>query len=597
MTRARVAVALLLATACVVAAAVRPCAAGTPYDLDAGREVERRAPATGRAARLPDVERASSARVDAVPDTGDGASNEELARALQNLQATEWIDRLTGLYALQRMGGSAIAPVAPRIAPLLADDNGSVRIESAECLFRIGSPAVPLLVDALSSRDDDTRALAARTLGRIGLGARAAVPALEGMRDDPSPDVAENVAFALPMIAPHGPRDWLWKLGFEIEDEPWGIPILFGAFVALVLGRLVWNTRRREREAAGPGGAEAMWRTVSASPPAASASADDDPAEDADDGIDDDEPNDDDEEGGLRDGRLAATRGRGDDADPLQPTQGLPHAAAGLMAMSVAALVAFLGTTKELPDERHGVWHFAGLFFLFGWLFFRIGLAGEREARRARRRRDANTERWLKDRAWDRTGTGPVRTARVWPNVVSLVLWVAFLLPFHTVWALPWSYWGVWIVLGVFDALAAAMLYGVLRNAWHALRTGRCRLRWEGVPVRPGATFAARFETSRALGDGATLEATLRCLRDRAENRVIGEEPAADAEEAWAESRSFRVHDRPEGGSWAQLSFVVPADARGTDSYAARPVRWVVVVSLPMAGPDFTTTFPVPIYH
>ena len=90
---------------------------------------------------------------------------------------------------------------------------------------------------------------------------------------------------------------------------------------------------------------------------------------------------------------------------------------------------------------------------------------------------------------------------------------------------------------------------------------------------------------------------TLRCLRDRAENRVIGDEPAADADEVWAEKRTFRVHDRPEGGSWAQLSFAVPATARGTDSYARRPVRWVVVVAMPLVGPDFRTTFPVPLYR
>lgn len=185
----------------------------------------------------------------------------------------------------------------------------------------------------------------------------------------------------------------------------------------------------------------------------------------------------------------------------------------------------------------------------------------------------------------------------MWPNLLPLALWIGFLLPFHTVWALPWSYWGVWIVLGIFDALAVAMIVGVLLNAWRALRSGRCRLRWEGAPVRPGATFNARFETSRAIGADATLEATLRCLRDRAENRVIGDEPAADAEEVWAEKRSFRVHDRPEGGSWAQLSFLVPAKARGTDSYAVRPVRWVVVVSVAGVGPDLRATFPVPIYR
>jgi hypothetical protein len=589
LTRVRAA-ALLLAVACALGAGAVPCVAGTPYDLHSGRDLERRV--RGPAEPLPDVERAPANAALEAPAASDAAASVELAQALAQLEAAEWIDRLTGLYALQRMG-SAAAPAAPRIAPLLADENGSVRMESAECLFRIGSPAVPLLVDALSSSsNDDARALAARTLGRIGLGARDAVPTLQGLRDDPSPEVAAEVAFALPMIAPHGPREWLAKIGFEIVDEPWGIPILIGAFMILVLGKVLWNAWRTERETAVPGGAEAMWRASSSRPAEEpSPAANEDDTGDAAPAPDDDE----DEDG--QDERITAERRGDEDHDPLQPTQGLPHAGAGLMAMAVAALVAFLGTTKEIPDERHGVWHFAALFFLFGWLFFRIGLAGEREARRARRRREANSERWLKDRAWDREGAGPVRAERVGPNLLPLALWIGFLLPFHTVWALPWSYWGVWIVLGIFDALAVAMIVGVLRNAWRALRSGRCRLRWEGAPVRPGATFNARFETSRAIGSDGKLEATLRCLRDRAENRVIGEEPAADAEEVWAEKRSFRVHDRPEGGSWAQLSFLVPAKARGTDSYAARPVRWVVVVTVEGAGPDLRATFPVPIYR
>ncbi|MBY0279193.1 hypothetical protein K2Z84_27995, partial [Candidatus Binatia bacterium] len=323
----------------------------------------------------------------------------------------------------------------------------------------------------------------------------------------------------------------------------------------------------------------------------------DDDDDDAEVGDGDEAARDDDRPGRFDDGRITAeARGRPDD-DPIQPTQGLPHAVMGLIAMSVAGLVAFLGTLKEVPDERHGVWHFAGLFFLFGWLFFKIGLKGELTARRARARRDASHERWLKDRAWDRTGTGPILAERFAPSLAALALWVGFLLPFHTIWALPWSYWGVWVVLGIFDLIGLAILVAALRRLWRTLRAGRCRLRWDAVPVHPGGTFAARFETSRALGEGQTVEATLRCLRDRAENRVIGDEPAADAEEIWAEKRSFRVHDRPEGGSWAQLSFAIPPKARGTDSYAARPVRWVVAVSMPIAGPDFRTTFPVPIYR
>jgi hypothetical protein len=591
--------------ACVLVLASAAARAGTPYDLDAGRDLERRAPAAdaGSSLDLPDVERPPDAGGNADAPAAAADAQAEFARALQQLGAPEWIDRLTGIYALQRMGADA-APAAPRLAPLLEDENGSVRIESAECLFRIGSPAVPILVVALASRDDGTRALAVRTLGRIGLGARSAVPALDGLRDDPSPDVVEQATFALPLIAPQGPRDWLWKIGFEIGDEPWGIPIVAGVFCALSIVTAGWRARKRSRAkiSVSPRPTDDSLRDMSGAVPSSIATAslegdDDEDDRAARDGTDGDDALLDDEAGDGQGGRAHAEGGAETNDDPLQPTQGLPHAGAGLIAMSVAVLIAFLGSWNEVPEERHGAWHFAGLFFLFGWLFFKIGLKGELTARRARARRDANRERWLKDRAWDRTGTGPIRAERVAPNLAALALWVGFLLPFHTVWALPWSYWGVWVVLGIFDVIGVVILVGTLRRVWWRLRSGRCRLRWDAVPVRPGGTFTARFETARTIGDGTQIEATLRCLRDRGENRVIGDEPAADADEVWAEKRSFRVHDRPEGGSWAQVSFAVPAKARGTSSYAGRPVRWVVVVSMPIAGPDFWTTFPVPIYR
>jgi hypothetical protein len=243
------------------------------------------------------------------------------------------------------------------------------------------------------------------------------------------------------------------------------------------------------------------------------------------------------------------------------------------------------------------VFHFAALFLLFGYLFAKIGFKGAWIERRARRRAQEAHEKWLRDRDWSRDGALPIKADRVAPNVLALALWVAFLTPFHTVWRMPFAWWGVWIVLAIFDAIAVAILVAVLRRIWRRVRVGRCVLRWQGVPVRPGATFSARFESERDLGDGAPLEASLRCLRDRAENRVIGDEAAADADEIYADRKTFQLHGRPEGGAWAQLAFAVPADARGTNSFALRPVRWVVTVALPMAGPDLRCTFPVPIYR
>jgi len=560
---------LLVALAsCVVA----PPARGEEFAVEAARGA------------LPDVERGAGAGI------ATAATTPEIDEALVKLREAEWIDRLTGVYALQRMGADA-APAAPALVAGLADDNGLVRTESAEALYRIGAPSVDLLVAQVASPRPEVRLLAVETLGRIGLPAAAAVPALRAATTDDDADVRDAATFAVSVVQPADVKQWLLKIAYEIGDEPYGIPVVVAAFTAISLiggARSMLRSFRRRRAAS----VVTTGSDVASTPPDLEDDADD---EDADEAADADfSPQDAPVTASPSSARAGSSGAR---ADVVAP-QGLAFAGAGLVAMSVGILVAVLATfTERGVEERHGVYHFAGLFFLFGYLFTKLGLKGAWVARQARRRREANTERWLRDRAWSRDGTGPIRSERVLPNLLALLLWVAFLLPFHTVWRLPLAYWGVWIVLAIFDLIGVAILVAVLRRIWRRLRAGRAFLRWQGVPVRPGGTFSARFETAKRLGGGPPLEAKLRCLRDRSENPVIGDEPAADAEEVYVAEKTFPLHDRPEGGSWAQLSFAVPADARGTDAYSGRPVRWVVTVGLPTAGPDFRTTFPVPIYR
>jgi len=542
----------------------------------------------------------------------------EVAQAVAQMQAPEWIDRLTGVYALQRMGAAA-APASPALVAALHDENGLVRFEAAEALFRIGAPAVPPLAAQVSSERDEVRLVAVQTLGRIGLAAAPALPDLRAATADPTTDVRDAAIFALSVVQPEGARDWVRKLAFEIGDEPYGIPAVFAVFVAissLGLLRSALHARRRRRAAGVPGpdaGAPADPHPPGALGGAAHPTRRPAHGSDADD--DDAEADDADDAGAEEDGDAADDHLAPDDArhagrpakpvargpattDAIVPAQGLALAGAGLVALLVGIGVGLLVTFTE-PDveKRHAVYHFAALFVLFGYLFLKVGVKGAWTARRARQRAATTGERWLRDRAWQRDGTGPIKAERVLPNLVALILWVGFLVPFHTVWRLPFAYWGVWIVLAIFDLIALAILVAVLRRAWRRLRAGRAFLRWQGIPVRPGTTFNARFECSRRLAGGPPLTARLRCLRDRAENPVIGDDPAADADEAYVEEKTFPLHDRPEGGSWAQLSFAVPPKAHGTASYASRPVRWVVTVELPTAGPDFRTTFPVPIYR
>ena len=98
-------------------------------------------------------------------------------------------------------------PEAEHAAPALVKALGSrftdVWQTASFLLGRIGRPAIPPLLDALADRWQDTRqAVVARTLGRIGPAAAAAVPALADELTSEHAHVREAAAEALAQIGP-----------------------------------------------------------------------------------------------------------------------------------------------------------------------------------------------------------------------------------------------------------------------------------------------------------------------------------------------------------------------------------------------------------
>ena len=105
-------------------------------------------------------------------------------------------------WSLGNLGSAAQAAV-PDLARALARDDTNAVVAGA--LARIGpaaGAAVGVLVDGLHSADADRRWRAARTLGRIGPPAASAVPSLTAALSDSSSLVRLHAARALGRIGP-----------------------------------------------------------------------------------------------------------------------------------------------------------------------------------------------------------------------------------------------------------------------------------------------------------------------------------------------------------------------------------------------------------
>jgi HEAT repeat protein/lysophospholipase L1-like esterase len=105
-------------------------------------------------------------------------------------------------WSLGNLGGAAQAAVPALARALSRDDTNAV---VAAALARIGpaaAGAVGVLVEALRSENPDRRWRAARTLGRIGPSAEPAVPLLISALADPNGAVRQHAARALGRIGP-----------------------------------------------------------------------------------------------------------------------------------------------------------------------------------------------------------------------------------------------------------------------------------------------------------------------------------------------------------------------------------------------------------
>lgn len=90
------------------------------------------------------------------------------------------------------------------LVPALNDPDVAVRLAAARAMQRLGSPAVPALLECLAEVDAEHRLAIVRTLGFMGRAARTALPVLTRFDDDAeladaAKGAANNIRFGPPI--------------------------------------------------------------------------------------------------------------------------------------------------------------------------------------------------------------------------------------------------------------------------------------------------------------------------------------------------------------------------------------------------------------
>jgi HEAT repeat protein len=176
-----------------------------------------------------------------VPTAGqDSAADQNKSKVPDGLKALKHPDpevRYQAASLLVKLGPVGKIAV-PELREALQDTNGFVRVKAAEALWAIEktSPTVlvPVLTQALKSKDSELRAAAAPVLGKMGAKAKSAVPVLIDALRDKDDGVLVEVVAALAEIGPAA-KEAAPALLNMIGAEDRGI---LESFVVVALGNL-----------------------------------------------------------------------------------------------------------------------------------------------------------------------------------------------------------------------------------------------------------------------------------------------------------------------------------------------------------------------
>ncbi len=137
----------------------------------------------------------------------------EIALEIENLKKADEFLVEDAVDALRKLGSPAI----PQLIEALQSENLQVRQGAVNALGRIGKAAIPDLLEGLKSDKEQVRWSAANGLGNIGSQAQDAIPDLIVVLKDPEPRVRSSAADALGSIG-HDAQDAIPDLIETLQD-------------------------------------------------------------------------------------------------------------------------------------------------------------------------------------------------------------------------------------------------------------------------------------------------------------------------------------------------------------------------------------------
>ena len=287
---------------------------------------------------------------------------------------------------------------------------------------------------------------------------------------------------------------------------------------------------------------------------------------------------------------------------PEKRTGGLGMLVFGLVfcAAGIGLLIALLRAIEASPpasptrSKTYLPIGFCSIFILIG---FMVALQGAwrvaAQLRLARRAAAHPGEPWYADYAWNAEGQREHPLRAIGGMLVAVLVVLLMMSPFH--------YWliagsapaGLWILVGIVDAVLLAALGYVGLRVLRKIRYGTSFIRYERFPFFLGEHLDVRVGAGRPIPAGVPIIATLRFVEERL--RTYGNTPGVTFHQLWAEQKTL------DSGSYEprqgiRVEFLLPTSGYATTMSALYPRFWQLWMHADMPGADYDESFFLPIY-